>query len=47
MKCTVNEVSSVLKKIDIRNLTELSSTKYAAAVDVSELVGADKFPKTK
>ena len=47
MKCAVSKVSSVLKKTDIRNLTELSNTKYAAAVDVSEMVGADKLPKTK
>ena len=43
----MNKVSSVLQKIDIRNLTELSNTKYAAAVYVSELVGADKLPKIK
>ena len=44
----MNKVISVLKKIDIRNLTELSNTMYAAAAAyVSELVGANKIPKTK
>ena len=47
MKCGVNKVISVLKKIDIRNLTKLNNTMYAAAAYVSELVGANKIPKTK
>ena len=47
MKCTVNKVNCVLKKIDIRNLTELNNTMYAAAAYVTELVGANKLPKTK
>ena len=47
VKCVVNNVSCVLKKIDIRNLTELSNTMYAAATYVSELVGANKLPKIK
>ena len=47
MKCAVNKVSCVLKKIDIRNLTELNNTMYAAAAYVTELVGANKLPKTK
>ena len=49
-KCTVNNVSCVFKKIDIRNLTELNITRYAryaAAAYVSELVGAYKLPNTK
>ena len=37
----------MLKKIDIRNLTELNNTMYAAAAYVTELVGANKLPKTK
>ena len=36
-----------LKKIDIRNLTELNNTMHAAAAYVTELVGANKLPKTK
>ena len=47
VKCTVNKVNCVLKKIDIRNLTELNNTMYAAAAYVTELVGANKLPKTK
>ena len=47
VKCAVNKVSCVLKKIDIRKLTELNNTMYAAAAYVSELVGANKLPKTK
>ena len=35
------------KKIDNRNLTELKNTMYAAAAYVTELVGANKLPKTK
>ena len=31
VKCTVNKVNYVLKKTDIRNLTELNNTMYAAA----------------
>ena len=37
----------MLKKIDIRNLTELSNTMYAAVAYVTELVGANKLPMTK
>ena len=47
MKCAVNKVNCVLKKTDIRNLTELYNTMYGAAGYVSELVGANKLPKTK
>ena len=47
VKCAVNKVNSVLKKIDIRNLTELNNTMYAAAAYVTELVGANKLQKTK
>ena len=47
VKCAVNKVNCVLKKIDIRNLTELNNTMYAAAAYVTELVGANKLPKTK
>ena len=47
VKCAVNKGNYVLKKIDIRNLTELSNTMYAAAAHVTELDGANKFPKTK
>ena len=43
----MNKVRCVLKKLDIRNLTELNNTMYAAAAYVSELVGANKLPKTK
>ena len=46
MKCAVNKVNCVLKKIDIRNLTELNNM-YAAAAYVTELVGANKLSKTK
>ena len=37
----------MLKKIDIQNLTELNNTMHAAAPYVTELVGANKLPKTK
>ena len=37
----------MLKKISIRNLTELNNTMCAAAADVSELVRANKLPKAK
>ena len=47
MKCAVNKANCVLKKIDIRNLIELNNTMYAAAAHVTELVGANKLPKTK
>ena len=47
VKCAVNKVNCVLKKIDIRNLTELNNTMYAGAAYVTELVGANKLPKTK
>ena len=47
VKCAVNKVICVLKKIDIRNLTELNNTVYAAAAYVSEFFGADKLPKGK
>ena len=47
MKCVVNKVNCVLKKLDIRYLTELNNTMYAAAAYASELVGANKLPKTK
>ena len=47
VKCAVNKVNCVLKKIDIRNLTELNNTMYAAAAYVTELVGANKLPETK
>ena len=47
MKCAVNKVNCVLKKIDIRDFTELIKTIYAAAIYVSELVRANKLPKTK
>ena len=41
------EIICVLKKIDIRNLTELNNTMHAAAAYVTELVGANNLPKTK
>ena len=47
MKCAVKKVNCVLKKIDIRNLTELNNTMYAAAAYVTGLVGANKLPKVK
>ena len=47
MKCAVNKVNGVLKKIDIRNLTELNNTMYTAAAYVTEMVGASKLPNTK
>ena len=47
VKCAVNKVNCVFKKIDIRNLTELNNTMHAAAAYVTELVGANKLPKTK
>ena len=47
VNCAVNKVNCMLKKIDIRNLTELNNTMYAAAAYVTELVGANKLPKTK
>ena len=37
----------MLKKIDIRDFTEPIKTIYAAAIYVSELVRANKLPKTK
>ena len=43
----MNKVNCVLKKIDIRNLTELNNTMYAAAAYVTELVGVNKLPNTK
>ena len=46
VKCAVNKVNCVLKKIDIRNLTKLNNM-YAAAAYVTELVGANKLSKTK
>ena len=47
VNCAVNKVNCMLKKIDIRNLTELNNTMYAAAAYVTELVEANKLPKTK
>ena len=47
VNCAVNKVNCMLKKIVIRNLTELNNTMYAAAAYVTELVGANKLPKTK
>ena len=47
VKSAVNKVNCELKKIDIRNLTELKNTTYAAAAYISELVGANKLQKTK
>ena len=46
MKCAMNKVDWMLKKIDVRNLTELSNTIYTAAACFSELVRANKLPKT-
>ena len=43
----MTKVNCVHKKIDNRNLTELKNTMYAAATYVTELVGANKLPKTK
>ena len=43
----MNKVKFVLKKINIRNLTELNNIMYAAAAYVFKLVGANKLPKTK
>ena len=37
----------MLKKIEIRNLTELNNAMYAGAAYVTELVGTNKLPKTK
>ena len=47
VKCAVNKVNCVLKKIDIRNLTQLNNTMHAAATHVTKLDGANKIPKTK
>ena len=47
MKCAVGNVNCVLKKIDIGNVTDLNNAMYAGAGYVSELVGANKHPKTK
>ena len=47
MKCAVNKVNCVLKKIDTLNLTEMNNTMYAAAAYVRELVRANKLPKRK
>ena len=46
MKCAMNKVDWMLKKIDVPNLTELSNTIYTAAACFSELVRANKLPKT-
>ena len=35
VKCTMNKVNCVLKKSDIRKLTELNNTVYAAAAHAS------------
>ena len=43
----MTKVNCAHKKIDNRNLTELKNTMYAAAAYVTELVGANKLPKTK
>ena len=43
----MNKVNCVLKKIDIRNLTELNNIMYAAAAYITELVGANKLPRAK
>ena len=38
----------MLKKIDVRNLTELNNIMYAAAAAyITELVGANKLPRAK
>ena len=37
----------MLKKIDIRNLTELNNIMYAAAAYITELAGANKLPRAK
>ena len=47
VKCAVNKINFVLKKIDILNLSELESTMYATAAYVANLVGANKLRKTK
>ena len=47
VKCAVNKVNCVLKKTDIRNLTELDNTMCAAAGYASRLVGTNKIPKTQ
>ena len=47
VKCAVNKVSCELKEIDIRNLTKLNKSMYAAATYVSKLVGANKLSKIK
>ena len=47
MKYTVNKVNCVLKKSDIRKLTDLNNTVYTTAEDASELVGANNLPKSK
>ena len=36
LKCTVNKVNCVLKKINIRKLTEQNNTMYGAATYISE-----------
>ena len=43
----MSRINCGLKKIDIRNLTELNNTMYTVAAYVSELVGANKLPKIK
>ena len=46
VKCAVNKINCVLKRIQIEDLTELNNTKYGAAAYVFELVGANKIPNT-
>ena len=43
----MNKVNCVLKRIGIRNLTEVNNTMSAIVAYVSELVGANKLRKTK
>ena len=47
MKCAVNKVNCVLKKIDILNLTELKNTIYATAAYFLELVRANELSNRK
>ena len=47
VKCTVNKVNYVPKKTDTQNLTELNKTIYGDTAYITELVEANKLPKTK
>lgn len=46
VKSAVNKVNCALVEVETRNLTELNDVMYASAAYVSELVGANKTPKS-